>query len=244
MPGPLSTLLDRVAYRWLAVEDRRLERRLGVETAGSVELDELTVDAEHQASGFAYVASPGRLVDVVVAQAPGPLATTTFVDLGSGKGRVVTRAALHPFRRVVGVEFVDRAPRAWPWPTSPRSGARGRRSRRSTSSTWMPRGFEFPDGDVLAYFNNPFDESVMRPVVAGLEAAIRRGGRVTAVYQQARVEDDPTDNLAILRASPVLLERPPTDRRPARSLAAPAVRHPVLRLGRGALTPDEHRPGP
>ena len=32
-------------------------------------------------------------------------ATTTFVDLGCGKGRVVLAAAQRPFRRVVGVEI-------------------------------------------------------------------------------------------------------------------------------------------
>ena len=122
----------------------------------------------------------------------------------------MTRAALHPFRRVIGVEFATELHDLAVANVAALRRARPSRSRRSTSINLDAARFEFPDGDVLAYFNNPFDESVMRPVVTGLEAAIRRGGRVTAVYQQARVEDDPTDNLAILRASPVLVERPPT----------------------------------
>jgi predicted RNA methylase len=239
----VSGVLDRVAYRWLALEDQALERRLGVDTAGSVGLDGLTVDPRQRSAGFAYVASPGRLVDVVVAQASRELPTTAFVDLGSGKGRVVTRAALHPFRRVVGVEFarelhdlaranVETLARTWP-SVAPTEVVHLDASR-----------FEFPPGDVLAYLNNPFAETVMRPVVANLEAAIRRGGRATVVYQQARVEDDPTDNLAILRASPMLVEQPVRFRgRLDRWLLRP---FDIRRFDSvaGGPVPDEHRSDP
>ena len=68
--------------------------------------------------------------------------------------------------------------------------------------------FELPSSDCVLYFNNPFGRAVMDRVLANVEANVDRGHRVLVLYQQARDEDDATDNVERLRSSPFLRERP------------------------------------
>ena len=206
MRNPVDVAFDRVAYRILRWEDRRLERDLGVETATAVDLDDLAIDPDARDAGFAYVASPRRLIRAIIDALPVEPAEVVFIDMGSGKGRVLLCAAEHAFQRVIGVEFSgelheiadanigrlrERRPDAPPMESV------------NADATTYP----LPDADLVVYFNNPFSGPVMRPVLAGLEAAVRGGRRVWAVYQEARHEDDQTDNLALLRASPWFVER-------------------------------------
>lgn len=51
-----------------------------------------------------YEPSPPGVVNEVLGAFPVPLEGRTFVDLGSGKGRVVLLASRFPFARVVGIE--------------------------------------------------------------------------------------------------------------------------------------------
>lgn len=53
---------------------------------------------------FNYEPTPPRLVEEVLSALPVEPKTLSFVDLGSGKGRVVLLASRLPFRRVVGIE--------------------------------------------------------------------------------------------------------------------------------------------
>jgi SAM-dependent methyltransferase len=83
---------DWLLGRWRDPEDdgRRFDARYGTETCWF--------------DLWNYEPSPPRLVDEVLAALPVEPQALTFVDLGSGKGRVVLLASRHPFRAVVGIE--------------------------------------------------------------------------------------------------------------------------------------------
>lgn len=51
-----------------------------------------------------YEPTPPSVIEQVLDGLPAPPQHYSFVDLGSGKGRVVLIAAMRPFRRVVGIE--------------------------------------------------------------------------------------------------------------------------------------------
>ena len=100
---------------------------------------------------------------------PLPPERTTFVDLGSGMGRVVLLAAERPYRQVIGVEISpalhevakenrDRYPRE-------RLQSRDIRRVRADAAA-----FTFPRGDLAVYLYNPFRAPVMEAVVARLAA--------------------------------------------------------------------------
>ncbi len=76
-----------------------IDRRLGIETSHDADLGALRVPerVRYEPSGWLDLRRILRLSDVM----PGDV----FVDLGSGKGRVVLQAARYPFKRVIGVEI-------------------------------------------------------------------------------------------------------------------------------------------
>ena len=81
--------------------DVLLERRLGIETSREVDLATLGLAARDRGDYEAV-----RLDGDPPALGTQPIhPDDVFLDLGSGKGRVVLEAARRPFRRVIGVEI-------------------------------------------------------------------------------------------------------------------------------------------
>jgi 16S rRNA G966 N2-methylase RsmD len=54
-----------------------------------------------------YRPTPRRLVRWVLDGLPVPFDQTTFLDIGSGRGRVLFEAARHPFQRIIGIECAE-----------------------------------------------------------------------------------------------------------------------------------------
>jgi len=95
---PLNTLGWRTTGLINRLSDRRWERRLGIKTEGSQEVNR--PDANRYAT-FAH-----RSIELILNRLA-LKADDVFVDIGCGKGRVVCRAARHPIKQVIGVD-IDR----------------------------------------------------------------------------------------------------------------------------------------
>lgn len=91
-----GTVLDRIGGR--------PER---VSTAGEIPLADLTVVGPNRAHGRGYRPTPRMVVRWALDLLPEPVDPFVFIDLGSGRGRVVMEAARRPFRRILGVEFAE-----------------------------------------------------------------------------------------------------------------------------------------
>ncbi len=105
--------------------------------------------------------------------------TYSFVDYGSGRGRLILTAAGLPFRRVIGVEF-----------------ARSLHNEACENIADYPRGklvchnvkslnlnaidFDIPDGNVVAFFYNPFTGTILNQVAQRIEDACQ--GAARSVY--------------------------------------------------------------
>jgi SAM-dependent methyltransferase len=98
---------------------------------------------------------------------------STFVDVGSGMGRVVLLASRRPFRQIVGVEI------------SPALHEIARENRRRFSAADLrcrdvrlvradAANFTFPRGDLVVYLYNPFRAEVLEPVLDALLSAPER----------------------------------------------------------------------
>jgi len=95
----------------------------------------------------------------------------TFIDIGSGKGRVLFVAAEFPFRRVLGIEFakhihqyaVENIQRFSHW-----------RQRCSTIKSINANAmeYEFPNENLVLYLCNPFGPEVFTRMLANLERSI------------------------------------------------------------------------
>jgi precorrin-6B methylase 2 len=162
---------NRLSERWH-------ERRLGIRTHGSVDLQTIghSRSACHDYQPITYrsfAAVMGRLEI-----RPG---TDVFVDFGAGKGRVVVLAALRPFRRVVGIEFAEDFARE----------ARANLDRVSAKLRCPDveivlddaAHFRLPDDATILHFFNPFHGEVLDAVMDEIERSVAAAPRrVTILF--------------------------------------------------------------
>ena len=198
-----------VRGRLMEAADRRREARFGVDTEGNIALRELAIDSENRGLGFPYVPSPGLLVDTLLANIGEDLGHFSFVDFGSGKGRVLLVASHYPFREVVGVEF-SLALHETAKGNIRRYQSPARRCQRVRSVCADAATFALPEHDCVLYFNNPFAEPVFAQVLANVRAAHERSrGKLYVLYQQlaGELETDRTHNVAMLERSEFLRPR-------------------------------------
>lgn len=201
--------VGQFAGRLLAWEARRFDEAFGVETAGEAEPSALTLTDSAAGDGFTYVATPPRLARLWLDTLPTSLGDYTFVDMGSGKGRVLLLAASRDFGRIVGVEFAVELHDAAVANVARFSPAVHRRDIEPLLGD--AASFEFPLEPLVVHFNNPFSERVMTSVVANLGSSYHQRPRpIVVIYQQLRVEQPQhrTRNVELLRALPFLAHRP------------------------------------
>jgi SAM-dependent methyltransferase len=102
-------LFHSIVFRELtrAENEERFDERHGTDTGGLIHAVELGLQTRDH---FGYSPMPKEMFEWAIANSgiePGRFSSFVFIDLGSGKGRALLRAALHPFRRIVGVEISD-----------------------------------------------------------------------------------------------------------------------------------------
>jgi SAM-dependent methyltransferase len=100
----------------------------------------------------------------------------TFIDLGSGKGRVLLMASEYPFRKIIGVEFMPELHRAAQKNIANYSNARQRCSQ--IESVCMDvRDFRFPLDPLMVYLFNPFSEATFARVLENLRLSVEQSPR-------------------------------------------------------------------
>jgi SAM-dependent methyltransferase len=130
-----------------------------------------------------------EIMQAIAESAPHPiLSELTFIDFGSGKGRVLLMAAEFPFHKIVGVELL---------PELHEIAARNVQKYRSGAHAgrielWNgdARAFPIPPSPLFVYLNNPFSEPVLESVLASLSASLRQHPRkLLLVYANPVLED-------------------------------------------------------
>ncbi len=114
----------------------------------------------------------------------------TFVDLGSGKGRVLLMAAPYGFKRIIGVEFMPEWHRVAEENIRKFAGGHAEVPPNELCGTGTPacapviesicmdaRDFDFPPGPLVAYLFNPFPEPVLAAVLDRLRGSLEKSPR-------------------------------------------------------------------
>lgn len=147
------------------------DERYGTDTARQVRLEGLVVRGGNREYGVHYQPSEPDKVRQTLQDLDADLEAATFVDIGSGKGRVVLVASTLPFARVVGVEFSEELDliarenlRRFP-AAEQRAGAVDLLCMDAVE-------FEFPATPLVLYLYNPFREPVMEAVLANLRDSL------------------------------------------------------------------------
>jgi SAM-dependent methyltransferase len=163
--------LDRLAFRVWRYNPRGLlrlyrhhtfDRRLGVNTRGY--------------SDLRYEPTPADVFHEMIAKIPFDPREFVFVDLGSGKGKVLMLAAQYPFRKVLGVEL---------WEDLHQIALANLDSFREradcatdvTSIRMDAAEFPLPEEPLVLYFFNPFPEAVLARALANLRESLARAPR-------------------------------------------------------------------
>ncbi len=147
-----------------------------VQTSGYVPLEGLTLTGVG-GSGFEYYPIPPTVARQVLERLPiQNHSEYTFVDLGSGMGRMLLLAAEYPFRKIEGVEIaVELHLKA------KKNISRYRHVRRRCTDIESINAdvsdYRFPNGKLSIYLFNPFGPEVLAKVLANLAASIAQQPR-------------------------------------------------------------------
>ena len=197
----LRRSLRSAVRRFRPSEGAAWDRAAGVKTEQWAQPGDLTVRAGSVSDGHTYVPTTPRLVRAWMDQLPETLVPlATFVDMGSGRGRVLLMAAERPFRRVVGVEFAAELHES-----AQDNIRRFPAARLGCSDVASVLGdaaaFCFPEEPLVLYFDNPFSERIMAIVLQNLRASYEQSPRPVIVVYQQLVEEGAgtsTENLRLL----------------------------------------------
>ena len=109
----IAWLADQLKWRWFHFRHRKqkrlnveFDRKFGVETAEEILLVEAGVAQDDVARGNGvYRPVTEELFRAAIKSVGIDASEFTFIDIGSGKGKVLLMAAHYPFKRVVGIEY-------------------------------------------------------------------------------------------------------------------------------------------
>jgi 16S rRNA G966 N2-methylase RsmD len=166
--GLFRKLADWRRYRTMQGE---IDQRYGIDTQAKVGIEELSASGPNVGYAYDYLPSPALWFDRIVGQLPIEFRDYVFVDLGSGKGLAVMRAARFGFRRVIGVEFGENL-----YQVARSNVAKLQEQEKATGVIELVLGdaaeFQFPNDALVLYLYNPFGPEVVRKVVANLEVSL------------------------------------------------------------------------
>jgi SAM-dependent methyltransferase len=205
-------------------KEMRYDRRLGIDTSGFIKASDLGVGDDSGRSGRSYDGTPPGIANFLVGQVAPRAKGFTFLDIGSGKGRVLLIASRFPFSRVVGFElskqmneiavrnvqqFVKHYPDMLPVEIV------------GGDATRQP----LPDGPLVIFLFNPLGPEAMRDFAASVKASYQQNPRkIICIYYNATLPDefvglgifsvqkrvdtppDPTDRYARLKVPTIVFE--------------------------------------
>ena len=147
------------------------ERRLGVETSGMVKLSDLGIQNKEF---FEYTPIGYSAIYSALERIPLPASSISFLDYGSGKGRVIVAAGTFPFKKVLGVEISEQLNRI------AKANIEAMRHRRAGIIEVVQADavqFALPDDVNLIHFFNPFSGAHLDKVIANILASHRANPR-------------------------------------------------------------------
>ena len=168
--GTLREIRDRVVFRLRMIVDQRFDRRFGVDTGGVGGGDDIS-PAQKRGACY-YLPTPVSVVRSMLGSLTIDHSAYTFIDLGSGKGRVLLLASYYPYKRIIGVELSRRLHqiaenniRVW---KSPRQ-----KCFRIESACMDACDFALPPDPLILFLFNPFKPAMVAQIVDRIQQSVR-----------------------------------------------------------------------
>jgi SAM-dependent methyltransferase len=155
-----------------------------VDTASEVELGDLRIDSENVKYGAKYMGSDPKAITELFGSFKIKHEDFVFVDLGSGKGRVLFVASTHPYKKIIGVEFAEDLHEI------AQKNIKNYRSKdqkcKDIESICIDAAkFKIPDEPLVFYLFNPFSEKVISEVLKNIEISLEKHPREIYIFYLA-----------------------------------------------------------
>ena len=173
----------KLYHRW---KGYRFDRRYGIDTNRIMAVSEIGVETEEAQHATRYRATSVGFLRYLFKRHPMAFENFVFVDLGSGKGRVLIEAAAFPFQRIIGVEFSRRLQRVAEESIA-RYEARHTAKSRIELQCQSATEFALPRENTIFYLYNPFDADILSKVMQHLQLSLGQVDRkILIVYLNPR----------------------------------------------------------
>lgn len=173
----LTAVTNTLKERICSIEDWWFDTTRRVHTSGDERQAKASQIVGQLRDSLTY--HPARVSNVRTALHDLPIQDPSqyaFIDVGSGKGRILFLAAELPFRKIIGVEFAT-ALHQQACANIEHFNHHKQRCSNVESINADAAEFEFPDQNLVLFFFNPFGPEIMGRMLANLEQSIERRPR-------------------------------------------------------------------
>jgi hypothetical protein len=147
--------------------DSRFDRIYGTDTSGVIPLKDLEIETGNIEEANWYGPMPVKVFRQIMNNLTVDFNEYEFIDIGSGKGRVLLLASDYGFRRITGVEFASELHRI-----STKNVAivehDAQKPGRIETICMDAAEFVFPEVPVVLFFHSPFKGQVMQRVLRNI----------------------------------------------------------------------------
>jgi predicted RNA methylase len=160
-----------------------IDRYYSIDTEGIVELPLLGIDKDvgsrQESTPFNHISNILQTLKITPED--------VFVDMGSGKGRVLLMAGLFPFKCIVGVDVSQKLNEICK--LNIERMKKNLKAKNFLIITSNANDYEIPDDATFIYFFNPFGMEVMKKVVERIIDSVDRHPRkVTIIWHNPKYE--------------------------------------------------------
>jgi predicted RNA methylase len=163
----LCLLIKKFLYGFQIFLDSRFDKIHGTDTSGVIPIKDLEIKSENIKEANWYGPMPVKVFRQIMDNLTVDFDKYEFINLGSGKGRVLLLASEYGFRKVTGVEFASDLHRI-----SSRNIAivehYTRKKSRIESICMDATKFVIPEVPVVLFFHSPFKGQVMERVIRNI----------------------------------------------------------------------------
>jgi SAM-dependent methyltransferase len=168
--------------RRLRLQHQRFDKKYQIDTQMPVAVADLETTAPGAKFAKLYQGTPLAVLHRIFDRLKVDRQRFTFIDLGSGKGRVLLVAAQYPFKSVVGVEF-SKTLHDIAVTNIQKFVATARTSTSVTSINCDAGEVDFSEiGDKIVFCYNPFAADLMIRVLNNLNAPAQKPGETIFAY--------------------------------------------------------------
>lgn len=164
----LYLVLRNIFIGFESYQLKKFDSKYRIDTIGDVPIGELNVESDNKEHGEGYYSTPFSIIDRYFSALPPDLSDYTFVDVGSGKGRILAYASQYNFKKIVGLEFS--ADLHTKCEENIRSMQRdSHRCNDIESVLTDATDYQFPDENLVIFMFNPFRGELIKSLLENLE---------------------------------------------------------------------------